>query len=141
VLQLLLNLLPKFNGYDRVVFAFMDLILLADFPEVRDVREKLEQRALVEVPTAPFFTAFGYCQLVFPSPSINFFNCLNDRLALEIQLERSSDLCGLVFVDHDFTTLAIVVVTERSQDRPEAGDWRLEENAFTPASGLRSRAS
>ena len=43
VLQLLLNLLPKFNGYDLVVFAFVDLILVADFAKVGDVREKLEQ--------------------------------------------------------------------------------------------------
>lgn len=76
---------------------------------------------------APFFAALGHGQLVLPTAPIDFLDRLNDRLALEIQLERSTHLCRLVFVDDDLATLAIVVVTERSQDRREAGDRRLEE--------------
>ena len=115
MLQLLLNLLPKFNGYDRVVFAFMDLILVADFAKVGDVREQLEQRTLVKVSATAFFAALCNGQFVLPTAPIDFLDRLNDRLALEIQFESSTDLCGLVFVDHDLATLAIVVISERSQ--------------------------
>jgi hypothetical protein len=110
VLQLFLNLFPQFNGYDRVVFAFVDLILVADFAEISDVREQLEQRTLVEVTTTPFFAALGHGQFVLPTAPIDFLDCLNDRLALEIQFEGSTDLCGLVFVDDDLSTFAIVVI-------------------------------
>ncbi len=75
VLQLLLNLLPQLNGYDRVVFAFMDLILVADFAKVGDVREQLEQRTLVEVAAAPFFAALGHGQFVLPTAPIDFLDC------------------------------------------------------------------
>lgn len=80
MLQLLLNLLPKFNGYDRVVFAFMDLILVADFAKVRDVREQLEQRTLVEVAATTLLTALGHGLLVLPAAPVDFLDCLNDRL-------------------------------------------------------------
>ena len=110
VLQLLLYLLPQLGRYDRVVFAFVDLIFVADFAKVGDVREQLEQRTLVEVPTAAFFAALGNGQLVLPTASIDLLDCLNDRLALEIQFEGSKDLCGLVFVDDDLSTFAIVVI-------------------------------
>ena len=51
VLQLLLNFLPKLNRYDRIVFAFVYLFLVANLSEVGDVREQLEQRTLVKVAT------------------------------------------------------------------------------------------
>ena len=61
----------------------------------------------------PFFAALGHGQLVLPTAPVDFLDCLNDRLALEIQLERSTDLSGLVFIDYDLSAVAIVVVTKR----------------------------
>ena len=43
VLQLLLHLFPELDGYNRVVFAFVNLFLVANLAEVGDVREQLEQ--------------------------------------------------------------------------------------------------
>lgn len=43
VLQLLLNFLPKLNRHDLIVFAFVNLFLVANLAEVGDVREQLEQ--------------------------------------------------------------------------------------------------
>ena len=50
----LLNAIPKSHGHNRSVLTVVGFFIVTDLADVCDVREQLEQRTLVAMPTAAF---------------------------------------------------------------------------------------
>ncbi len=84
---------------DRVVLALVDLVVVADLPEVDDIRQHAEQCRLVERLAAALPALLRRPGLVDPAEFVQPADRRRHRVALQVELEDAADMIGLVRVD------------------------------------------
>jgi hypothetical protein len=115
---------------DGGVFAVVDLVLVADLADVRDVGQQAVQGRSVERLAAARFKSPGTyvarlaksASVCSSSPPLQLLHDGQERLVLEVELEDRADPLGLGLVHHQLVPVDIDVVAE---DRVAAGPLAL----------------
>ena len=105
VAKQVLDLIPNSVSDDGLVFAVVDLVLIANLAQVGDVGEELVQRALGERPAATLFPLLRLPALRSPTESIRCLQHPAQRTVLHVQGKELPDLFGFCLIDDGIVTM------------------------------------
>ena len=97
------------------MFPLVDFFFVPNLAKVGDVGEQLEQRALVEVSAAAFFSFLRDTEFVPPIASFDFFQRGHNRSTFQVELIDCANTGSFVFVDVETSSQRINVVAHRGQ--------------------------